>query len=207
MFGHKHVARLHSVGNSLKIAAGATHPDRSEAEWEPTFNAVAIWVGTKGEERTMEVDVYPRVWSKKELCFKAEMSTDQKENHHWSFQLPRWAAPASPINPKVVIETAASVEQASETSVLEAEVNSTGGRLVNPARKLTYRFMSLPYQVRIDVAQKLGLIENEDSDLKDAQRYEAYFRRAKERGILARLWEAVEQAHGAGTADNPFAGK
>src|SRR5439155_18523841 len=141
-------------------------------------------------------DVYPRIWSKRDLCFKADLSPAKTENHHWSFRLPPWTPPATEVNAKVVIETAATVEQAAETSVLEAAPSSGGGRLVNPARKLTYRFMSLPYQRRIEVAQELKLIENEDGDLNDSQRYAAYFRRANERGLLPKLWEAVERAHG-----------
>jgi hypothetical protein len=207
LFGHKHLARLYPVGDSLRIAAGATHPDRAESEWEPAFNAISIWVKTAGNERTMELDVYPRIWNKRDLCFKPEMSAERTENHHWSFRLPRWDPPALPLSPQSVIETAPTVEQAANTSILEAEASSTRGRLVNPARRLTYRFMSLPYQVRVEVAQKLELIENEDSDLKDAQRYEAYFRRAKERKLLATLWETVERAHGAELDDNPFAGQ
>lgn len=205
LFGHKHSGRLYSIGDSLRIVAGATHPDRTESEWEPTFNAVSVSIRNRDGTRTMELDVYPRIWSKRDLCFKADLSGDRTENHHWLFRLPSWTPPAAAeISAKVVIETAATVEQAAETSVLEAAPSSGGGRLVNPARRLTYRFMSLPYQRRIEVAQELKLIENEDSDLNDSQRYEAYFRRAKERGLLPKLWEAVELAHGVETRDNPF---
>ncbi len=207
LLGHKHRGRMYPVGDSLRIVAGATHPDRTETDWEPAFNIVSIWVTTKGGQRVMELDVYPRIWSKRDLCFKAELSANQTENHHHSFGLPPWAAPASPISPEAAVATAASIQEAAGTSVLEPESNSTGGRLVNPARRLTYRFMSLPYQVRIEVAQGLRLIENEDSDLKDPQRYEAYFRRAKERKLLGRLWEEVERAHGVEPLDNPFAGQ
>lgn len=207
LFGHKHAGRMYDVGESLRIYAGATHPDRDETEWEPSFNLVSIWVRTKDGKRTMELDVYPRVYRKADLCFKADPSTERTENHHRSFLLPPWNPPISPFNAQTVIRSADTIEQAAETSILESEQGSTGGRLVNPARRLTYRFMSLPYQVRIEVAQKLQLIENEDSDVKDAQRYEAYFRRAKQRELVARLWEAVERAHGAEPTGNPFSGQ
>jgi hypothetical protein len=206
LFGHKHMARMYRVGDSLRIAAGATHPDREESGWEPTFNVISIWIKKEDEERTMELDVYPQVWSKRELSYRSELSKDGKENHHWSFQLPRWNPPVEPISVEAVLGSGESVEQAAETSVLESQPSSTGGHLVNPARRLTYRFMSLPYQTRIEVAQKLGLIENEDSDLKDPQRYEAYFRRAKERKLLAKFWEAIERAHGGDAINNPFVG-
>jgi hypothetical protein len=207
LFGHKHTARLYNVGDSLRISAGATHPDRDESPWEPAFNAISIFVKNANERRTMELDVYPRVWSKKDLSFKPELSKTGTENHHWTFGLPRWVAPITPTGAEAILEHVGSVEKAAETSVLEAQQSSTGGRLVNPARRLTYRFMSLPYQMRLEVAQELKLIENEDSGLQDPQRYEAYFRRARERKLLAKLWEAVERAHGVEPTENPFAGQ
>lgn len=209
LFGHKHMARIYRVGDSLRVVAGATHPDRAEANWEPAFNVISVWVKEKNTERTMELDVYPRVWSKRDLCFKADLSEDETENHHYAFPLAPWAAPDMHETNGAIIQVAATVEQAAETSILESAHSSAGGRLVNPARRLTYRFMTLPYQVRIEVAQKLGLIENEDGDLKDVQRYEAYLRRAKERKQLGSLWEAVERAHGAAASgtENPFAGR
>ena len=194
LFGHKHVSRIYAMDKSLRIVAGATHPDRNEDNWEPAFNALSIYVKKQNDLRSMELCVYPYVWSK-DLCFK-DVSPE-----HWSFPLPPWNPPAS--IQEEAPEVANSIEEAAETSTM----SPTKGRLVNPARRLTYRFMRLPYQMRIDIAQKLQLIENEDSDLKDPQRYEAYFRRAKDRRILANLWEAIERAHGDEPGDNPFLGQ
>ena len=52
---------------------------------------------------------------------------------------------------------------------------------MNPARRLTYRFFQLPYHVRLQVAQELHLVEDEDQELERNEQYPLYFRRAGER--------------------------
>lgn len=206
LFGHKHAARGAQIDSSVRLVAGATHPDRAEAAWTPSYNIIVLSVERVAGRRYLQVDWYSRVWSRQDLCFRGELfgSADVRR---YSLQLPNWTRPATgsgiqQTEPETRMEPA-------ETSVSQVGGSPvTGGRLVNPARKLTYRFMSLPYQVRLEVAQSLSLIEDEDSDLQEAQRYETYFRRANERGLLEKLWETVERAHGSEPqSENPFVGR
>ena len=207
LFGHKHTTRVYQMDESLRVCAGATHPDPAEPGWEPSYNLISLCVTNKDGDRRMEVDVYPRVFRKAELRFKADFSAERLENHHRSLKLQPWDQPASPAIPETQQKASITIGGAAQTSILESEQGSTRGRLVNPARRLAYRFMTLPYERKIEVVQKLGLIKNEDSDMTDVQRYEAYFRRARQEKVLANLWEAVEAAHGDEPKNNPFIGQ
>ena len=77
------------------------------------------------------------------------------------------------------------------------------------ARRLVYRFLTLPYHERIAIAQKLQLLEDEDKGVPDAELFQRFFQRAKERVLLGKLWNEVEAAHHveANRSENPFAGR
>jgi hypothetical protein len=78
---------------------------------------------------------------------------------------------------------------------------------VNPARKLIYRFLSLPYLVRLEIARNLDLIREEDAKLAERDLYPLYFARARENRKLEMLWNEVEKRHGSKEPENPFAGQ
>jgi GTPase-associated adaptor domain len=83
--------------------------------------------------------------------------------------------------------------------------DSAKARLLSAPRRLAYRFMALPYHRRVEVAQQLGLLQDEDQGLRDADLFRRFFRRAAERGQLAALWREVESHHHEGKSDdNPF---
>ena len=75
---------------------------------------------------------------------------------------------------------------------------------MNPARRLTYRFLSLPYRKRLEIAQGLGLLREEDKGLRDSELFKRFFARAKEKEILEQLWDEVERRHGEKLEKNPF---
>lgn len=109
-------------------------------------------------------------------------------------------------------QSALSVEQIDALSrVIETEVRSpedsgnskNGGNDVNPARELSVRFLTLPLYKRIRLAQKLGLLEEEEKSLQADELSERIFSRAKEEKKLDQLWDAVEVAYGKGSSADP----
>jgi len=79
---------------------------------------------------------------------------------------------------------------------------------MDASRRLTYRFLLLPYHQQIKIAQDLGLLVDEDKGLADAELFARYFERAHDRNRLEQLWNSVEATHGvADAAPNPFAGR
>lgn len=79
---------------------------------------------------------------------------------------------------------------------------------VDAARTLTYRFLDLSHVTRIEIAQELGLYQNEDEGILDPELLERIFRRASEGNKLERLWALVEERHDGGrNATNPYVGR
>jgi hypothetical protein len=188
LFGHKHVQRVTKVDNSLRVFSGAVQPSRGESGWSPRYNFLALTVDGTGSGRTLRVDLMPRVWHDQHKEFRADRGRDGHDTVTYSLNLPAWAPVA--VGPPKADLTGPRPED---------------GRVMNPERRLTFRFFDLPYSSRMDVVQKLGLIEDEDEGVREADRYKRYFERAHERNLLAQLWQEVESRQADGRPDeNPF---
>lgn len=75
----------------------------------------------------------------------------------------------------------------------------------NPARRLAYRFLELPYHVQHEIVEALGLFQEEDRNRPSDEQFSLFFRRAAENGKLADLWQRVEQRYPDGDpGKNPF---
>jgi hypothetical protein len=75
----------------------------------------------------------------------------------------------------------------------------------NPARRLAYRFLDLPYHTQVAIAGGLDLMQEEDKSQPPDEQFRRFFRRATESGKLPDLWREVEQQHPDGEPDkNPF---
>ena len=76
---------------------------------------------------------------------------------------------------------------------------------MNASRRLAYRFLALPYHNRMQVAQQLALLRDEDQNVSDPELSRRFFQRAKESDKLAEFWRQVEEKHGAAATEaNPF---
>jgi hypothetical protein len=70
---------------------------------------------------------------------------------------------------------------------------------------LAGRFLSLSYLRRHEVASELGLVQEGDEKLDTMEWNRAIMVRAKDKGLIPRLWDAIEAKHGDGLyPDNPF---
>jgi GTPase-associated adaptor domain-containing protein/calcineurin-like phosphoesterase family protein len=198
LFGHKHSQRVRTIGKMLRIVAGATHPERKEQNWEPRYNVLSLSV--VGEPtRVLRVNVYARVWQPSKLKFFAD-TTDCKpgeEASSWDVPLDAWKPPPT--------SEGTTVTPASPSA---PEAHSTEASPMDPARRLTYRFLTLPHHKRIAVAVELDLMRDEDSELPDRELFARVFDRARERKLLAALWRAVEIRHADPNPNpNPFDGR
>jgi hypothetical protein len=126
--------------------------------------------------------------------FKADFENGS-DRRTYELPLPAWQPP-----PKTTAD-------ADAVPGIIAEVTGDG-KIVNPKRRLVFRFHALPYVQRLEVLTKLKLVAEGDQDLREEERNPLYFRRAEKNGILDQLWIAVEQQHGVDLpGDNPFAKK
>jgi hypothetical protein len=70
-----------------------------------------------------------------------------------------------------------------------------GAHAMSRAKTLTYRFLSLPHLARLEIAQAMKLLKEEDEGLFDAALFERILQRAVENERLAELWDQVESRH------------
>lgn len=199
LFGHKHKINVEQVNNTLRVAAWAVHPSRAESEWLPRYNYLAVSVeGTKAK-RQLRVDVRSRLWHDPSRRFRPDYAEGGGESQTFRLPLPNWQAPAAVVEGGPGSTVAGGPPPAIGPSV------AVEGRLVNPERRLAYRFFDLPYSRRMEVVQILGLIADEDEHLREDERYRRYFVRAKEQTLLNQFWREVEARHADGRPDdNPF---
>ncbi len=205
LFGHKHLQRVDQINNTLRITAGAVHPERNEKDWKPRYNYILLFVKDEGGHRTLEVDVYPRVWKESDIekGFSADFNSDGSDHRHFSLPLGPWTPQSSLLPERIVAEEVT----ISDSATPEGQTN-TGGAVMDDARRLVYRFLTLPYHERIAISQKLQLLEDEDKGVQDAELFKRFFQRAKERILLEKLWQEVETRHVEDKRlENPFAGR
>jgi hypothetical protein len=67
------------------------------------------------------------------------------------------------------------------------ETENKEGDNMDPARRFTYNFLSLPYDMRLDIAQQLHLIQAEDEGVHGIELFKRFFRRAREKQVLEQL--------------------
>ncbi|HZZ42459.1 MAG TPA: metallophosphoesterase [Tepidisphaeraceae bacterium] len=203
MFGHKHEQKLNEIDHRLRVAAGAVHPERKERDWKPRYNWMSIRVEGEGDHRTLEVTVHPRVWSLDQQCFVPDYEVCLGKEHR-SFSLPidSWTRPAPTADPSA---TSPAVSLPSGPAASPDKRDVVQRPFMDPARTLAHRFLSLPYVRRMEVAQSLKLLRDEDEGIQEAERSKRIFTRAKESRQLAQLWNEVERQHGDGKySTNPF---
>lgn len=185
LFGHKHVQVCEEINRkSVRLTAGAMHPDQREPDWIPRYNVISLSVERRDGVRYLNIRIYPRIWNKQDHRFQAEFTAKGEEFRLFALELEDWTPPAPP------------AKQAPKPSNTIPAPTAPEISQMNPSRRLTYRFLTLPFTRQIEVAQELGLFEASDKGLQDTELFRQFFARARKRNLLAKLEQAVEQAHG-----------
>jgi hypothetical protein len=182
LFGHKHVQNANKMNETLWLVAGAVHPERARPDWLPRYNYLSIGVDVDGEDRTMSVDVYARVWSRTERQFTREQGGYDGECRNYRLKLPRWS-------PEMIAQRKG-LTRGDEPPTPDSCEGQRGLRLNR--KKLLFRFVGLPHHTKVAIMKRFGLWEENDQKLSDAEIFAACFERAKNRGVLDAVWDAVE---------------
>lgn len=208
LFGHKHRQRVEFIDNAVRVTAGAIHPNRREPDWSPRYNVVSLNVSGTGDNRQLNVIIYPRIWSKEDGIFQGDYDAAGSDVRTHVVKLGSWQRPQDHKEDPVPIIGAKATNALGPAEDDSSQVNNQmtqESSLMNKARRLVYRFYSLPYDVRIEVAQGLHLIREDDEGLQGSELFNRLLQRAKEENMLSRLWEEVQRAHGDDLhLDNPF---
>jgi len=173
LFGHKHKQVIDSLNNSLRIVAGAVHPERREKEWVPRYNVLGVSVVGAGRDRKLRVRLYPRVWNTTQLRFQADFNNCSGEACvEYALDLDDWRP-----------------ETAEEQSPTNDSPRDTAGVIDRTHR---YRFARLPVAERVKLGKELDLIEGDELELEEPMRSRLIRRRALERGVTDQLEKKID---------------
>jgi len=81
---------------------------------------------------------------------------------------------------------------------------SNNSSLPSHRRRLTFRFITLPFRHQIAIANRLNLLTDEDLEMSDEALLRELFKRARANGLLGKLWEETEKYHDDPAPFNPF---
>jgi hypothetical protein len=174
LFGHKHRDYHEVINETLRLSSGAVHPVRSERGWEPRYYFIALRVNGAGTTRELEIRLFPRVWN--ETKFTRAAGDFEGQFVTIRLKLPNWE-PSSNNQ-----EKPAPGEKAKNT---EMDIDR---------KKTVNRFMSLSYHSQLSIMRKLGLFKEEEREsISDTELFISCFARAREKGVLDKVWELIEQ--------------
>lgn len=205
LFGHKHSQRVQTINETLRLTAGAAHPDRNEREWSPTYNLIEI---ARRDNERIGVRIFQRRWHQTECRFVPDHDPNTGRDHReqvWQgCPAPQVRAPSRHDDGLGTTEEALSAAD----PIPEASAGKEADEMPppNPERRLTYRFLTLPFRHQIAIAQSLDVLTDQDRALSDAALFRELFKRAREAGLLAKLWEETERRHADPANYNPFEG-
>lgn len=212
LFGHKHQLRVvqsnaHNF-ECLKLHAGAVTPERAGALL-PRYNVLSLHVDrdSAAKRRTLCVELHPRIWHPDSTQFVADTATcvDAKASRVYQLALP-WLE-ANPLQQSAsTVPIADVISQPQVNNPLNVLVPSDPPVLLMQASwQLSYRFLSLPFHKRMEVANELHLLDDGDNQIDDAELFRRFFRRAAERKLLREFYDAVEKKYtGHAPTNNPF---
>ncbi len=184
LFGHEHRLRITLARDWVRIAAAATHPDRTEMGWEPGYNLIEVSVQGTPLDRRLLIGAHLRVWQESPGRFVAKIDRTNEPVFRSEIKLDPWEAPSRVQAPPVEAVNASTSNDSEQTS----------GDPMNPLRELSIRFFKLTLSQKSAIAGKLGLLEDEDVNQPDFERFRRVFVRARDRGLITKLAEEVSAA-------------
>lgn len=187
LFGHEHTNRITTARDWVQIAASAAHPDKTEPGWEPGYNFIELRVEGTGEQRSMHVKAHIRVWQQRPPQFRAKMD-GSRSSFDQTIRLDPWFKPQTP-NEQLALEIAT---PATDAASVEPSTG-TGADPMDSLRDISIRFFKLSMSQKSAIAGKLSLLEDEDVNQPDFERFRRVFIRTRERGLIDKLDSEIKQ--------------
>ena len=185
LFGHEHRNRIELGRDWVRVAASAAHPDRTEHGWEPGYNLIELHVQGDGSDRHLSVSVHVQVWQSGPGRFRPKMDRES-DVFRQTIKLDPWAPDtARPAEPPLEGRTVSCEPFASEASRIDP---------MDTLRDISISFFKLSLSQKSAIAGKLGLLEEEDLNQPDFERFRRVFIRARERGVVEGLAHEVKAA-------------
>ena len=204
LFGHKHSQRIDEINGKVRLVAGAMHPERNDGGWLPTYNFLEI---SRRDSDRISLRVYQRHWNQPDTNFVPWRDPKDGKDHREFF----WSGFPDPTKTESYsvaphVAKAAAVAASVPSRVVATTVTEKDDAMPPPnyERRLTYRFLTLPFRHQIAIANSLNLLTDEDQALSDEPLFRELFKRAGAAGLLAKLWDETEKRHTDPASSNPF---
>jgi len=184
--GHEHDARCYKEGASLRIFAGAIHPNRRESRWQPCYHVIRLSIDLSNG-RDLIIQVETRDWANNEKCFVRHVYPNDANVYTDCIRLSPWRKPiekgGSQFNPNRDNATVSS-------STMNASI-TTADAFAAARRKLIVHFFRIGTLSRFEAAFDAGVWDDSDDALDGQARWARVFDRAEKDNKLGALWDAV----------------
>jgi hypothetical protein len=191
LFGHEHMNRVDLGRDWIRIDAGAAHPDRSEQSWEPGYNLIELEVLGAGVSRQLAVRAHIRVWQQRPGQFRAKMD-GESDVFQQTIRLDAWVTSTAAEEGRVSSPDTAAIGRADGTPALEPARSEP----MDTLRDVSVRFFRLTLSQKAAIAGKLNLLEEEDINQPDFERFRRVLIRARDRGLVNELDREVSMVIG-----------
>jgi calcineurin-like phosphoesterase family protein len=197
LFGHEHTNRIEPGRDWVRIAASAAHPDRTESGWEPGYNLLRLCVKGTGAERVLVADAHVRVWQSRPGEFRPK--TDRGNDvFTQEIRLAPWRQ-SDQTAAKTATTGGAGVQI--DAASVSAAPHMDKGDPMDALRDVSLRFFKLTLSQKSAIAGRLELIEEDDANLPDFERFRRVLIRARERGLIERLEHEISEISGPARED------
>lgn len=177
LFGHEHEPRIDELNGSVLIHAGAVHPERHEGAAVPSYNILEFSFHQKAKNDVIKLKTLSRVYDFKDGRYKTIEPKRGPEHRH-----------EFPLDKRVTTPQMAKVTVASDAL---KNAQKPGLDELQAIRTLQVRFYGLSFFQQIEILQGLGIVQDDDSELLENKKFGPFFYRAKDKKLLAEMWERV----------------
>lgn len=183
--GHEHEVRTYMEGGSLRVFAGAVHPNSRESNYQPCYHVLRLSIETSSSARELVVDVETRVWLSKEKCFGPSVNKDGKLTERYMVRMAKWASAGGGSGATGPAPNSSGAGGTSSAKALD--------EFVAAKRRLVVHFFRIGMLQRFQIADELQLLKPEDDALQGHARWARVFDRAESSKRLHTLWERVSK--------------
>jgi predicted phosphodiesterase len=185
LFGHKHRQRIHRDRSYVTFYAGAVNPDRQEPDWKPGYNIIQLTLGqdARGYPQ-LEIDAHLLEWQTSPEMFRPILDDDhdRSDAHRAEVRLR---------NIRLLAPAVAVAHATATVAVQQVDAEAAMGE--ERARNIVLRFWNLDMSDRREISQKLKLIEPDEMNLPQPERYGRALLRAGQRNLLDELAIEIEK--------------
>lgn len=187
--GHDHDLRCYLEGGSLRVIAGAVHPNRRDGRWEPCYHVLRLSVSTT-TNRELVACVETRVWQDNNKRFGPHTQPNGLHYHEEHIKLPAWVRPTASV-PAISHSSTGRPSISSSPRVKVMTSIPTKDTLAAARRKLIVHFFRLGTLARYKAVLDAGVWDDSDDAFDGQARWARVFERAEKAGKFATLWDAV----------------